>query len=150
MIYLNLSTGTFSINNHFFSNNEELIYTPKSTFVGVGSTPMMYKNGSIIENFLHQVFAIVNDDNNFSISTTKAGSAVTFTSVGEGNAHNFEWQREMKRAIITIIILLSIHLTLLRFHNTLSGNGGSISTDTTTFTLKWYYQPYILSMYLRD
>ena len=85
----NLSTGNFSVDNHFFSNNEELIYTPKSTFVGVGSTPMMYKNGSINEELPSQVFAIVNDDNSFSISTTKAGSAVTFTSVGEGNAHRF-------------------------------------------------------------
>ena len=58
-----------SINNHFFSDGEELIYI-QSTFVGVGSIPMTYKNGSITAELPTQVFAVVdNDDNNFSIST---------------------------------------------------------------------------------
>jgi hypothetical protein len=35
---LNPSTGVFNIQNHFFSNLEELIYTPKSTFIGVGAS----------------------------------------------------------------------------------------------------------------
>ena len=37
---LNPATGTFSISNHNFRNQEELVYTPKSTFVGVGSEAM--------------------------------------------------------------------------------------------------------------
>jgi hypothetical protein len=32
---LNKATGTFTINNHFFQNNEELIYTPGSTLSGI-------------------------------------------------------------------------------------------------------------------
>jgi len=35
---LNPQTGTFTIANHFFQNNEELIYTPGSTFSGVSAT----------------------------------------------------------------------------------------------------------------
>jgi hypothetical protein len=35
---LNRSTGVFSINDHFFSNNESLTYTPTSTFLGVAAT----------------------------------------------------------------------------------------------------------------
>jgi len=40
---LNSITGEFSIDNHFFRENEELVYKPNSTFVGVGSTPMQYR-----------------------------------------------------------------------------------------------------------
>lgn len=32
---LDLSTGIFTINDHFFENGEELIYTPESTLIGV-------------------------------------------------------------------------------------------------------------------
>jgi hypothetical protein len=131
----NLSTGNFLVNNHFFSNNEELIYTPKSTFVGVGSTAMMYKNGSINEELPSQVFAIVHDDNNFSISTTKAGSAVTFTSVGEGNAHTFAMAKRNEKTIITVDNIAQYPLTFTKISQSLSGNGGGISTETTTFTL---------------
>jgi len=37
---LNLSTGQFTIKNHFFSPNEELIYKEGSTFIGVGASPI--------------------------------------------------------------------------------------------------------------
>jgi len=35
---LNTSTGVFSISDHFFSNNESLTYTPRSSFLGVAAT----------------------------------------------------------------------------------------------------------------
>ena len=132
---VNLSTGLFSIDNHFFSNNEELIYTPKSTFVGVGSTPMTYKNGSTISELPSQVFAIVSDDNSFSISTTKAGSAVTFTSVGEGNAHEFVMAKRNEKSIIAINNITQYPIASTKIVQSLSGNGGSISTTATIFTL---------------
>ena len=37
---LDTSTGIFSIRNHFFEDNEELIYTPGSTLVGVAASAM--------------------------------------------------------------------------------------------------------------
>lgn len=37
---LNLSTGQFTIRNHFFSPNEELIYKEGSSFIGVGASPI--------------------------------------------------------------------------------------------------------------
>ena len=43
---LNRSTGVFTIPNHFFSENEQLIYTPKSTFAGVGATALQMTGGS--------------------------------------------------------------------------------------------------------
>jgi len=132
---LNLSTGAFSIDNHFFSNGEELIYTPKSTFVGVGSTPMMYKDGSVVAQLPSQVFAVVNNNDNFSISTVKSGTAVTFTSVGEGNSHQFSMAKRNEKAIITINNVAQYPITFAKVSQTLSGNGGSISTTATIFTL---------------
>ena len=132
---LNLSTGVFSIDNHFFSNGEELIYTPKSTFVGVGSTPMMYKNGSAVAQLPSQVFAVVNNNNNFSISTVKSGTAVTFTSVGEGNSHEFAMAKRNEKAIITINNVVQYPIAFAKLSQTLSGNGGSISESATIFSL---------------
>ena len=133
---LNQSTGVFSINNHFFSNGEELVYTPGSTFVGVGSTPMMYKNGSVIAELPTQVFAVVNNnDNEFSISTTKSGTAVTFTSLGEGNAHQFAMAKRNEKTIITLDNVVQYPIAFTKISQTLSGNGGGIATSSTVFAL---------------
>jgi hypothetical protein len=43
---LNKATGIFTINNHFFQNNEELIYTPGSTLLGI--TPSSVGIGTTI------------------------------------------------------------------------------------------------------
>jgi hypothetical protein len=37
---LNKETGEFFIENHFFSNNEEISYDPGSSFIGVGASPI--------------------------------------------------------------------------------------------------------------
>ena len=132
---LNASTGVFNIDNHFFRNNEELIYTPKSTFVGVGSTPMQYKNGSIIDTLPKSVFAIVQNDDSFQISTTKAGTAVTFVGLGEGNAHQFEMAKKNEKSLISIDNVVQYPLMFTPVNHSLSGNGGSISTTSTVFSL---------------
>jgi len=134
---VNLSTGVFSIDNHFFRNNEELIYTPKSTFVGVGSTPMQYENSSagIVDTLPSNVFAIVVNENSFKISTTRSGTAVTFTGVGEGNAHQFEMAKRNEKAVITLDNIVQYPLIFTPINQPLDGNGGSISTTATTFSL---------------
>jgi len=133
---LNQSTGVFTIKDHFFSNTEELIYTPGSTFVGVGSTPMMYKQGSIEAQLPTQVFAIVVTEDTFQIATTKAhataGTAVTFTSSGEGNAHEFAMSKRNEKAIITLDNIAQYPLLFTNVAKSLNGN---ISTTATTFPL---------------
>ena len=133
---LNQSTGVFTVKDHFFSNAEELIYTPGSTFVGVGSTPMMYKQGSIEAQLPTQVFAIVVTEDTFQIATTKAhataGTAVTITSPGEGNAHEFAMAKRNEKAIITLDNVAQYPLLFTNVAKTLNG---SISTTATTFRL---------------
>ena len=100
---LNQGTGKFTIPNHFFRNNEELIYEPKSTFVGVGSTALQYKlTGVGIHTLPSRVFVVNSSKESFFISTTKAGTAVTFMSSGEGNAHEFSMVKSNEKALITI------------------------------------------------
>ena len=129
---VNLSTGVFTINDHFFRNNEELIYTPKSTFVGVGSTPMQYKDASGgIGSLTSPVFAIVNDENSFSISTTKSGTAVTFTSVGEGNAHQFDMKKTNEKSVIIIDDVAQYPLIRSDITHTLDSNlNGEVGLTT--------------------
>jgi hypothetical protein len=132
---LNPSTGVFTIDNHFFSENEELIYTPKSTFVGLGSIPMSYKNGSIIDTLPSSVFVVNKTDNSFQLSTTRSGSAVTFTSLGEGNAHRLEMYKKNEKSLITIDNIAQYPLIFTKIQTSLSGNGGSISVGSSIFSL---------------
>ena len=69
---VNIGSGkTFTIKDHFFRTNEELIYTPQASFVGVGTTAMVYKIGAGSTAFLpSRVFAIRENDDKFSISIT--------------------------------------------------------------------------------
>ena len=52
---VNLTTGRFTITDHFFNTGEELIYTPKSSFTGIAGTAMQMANGSVLPT---SVFAI--------------------------------------------------------------------------------------------
>ena len=97
---------------------------------------MMYKNGSVIAELPTQVFAVVNnDDNKFSISTTKSGTAVTFTSLGEGNSHEFAMAKRNEKAIITLDNVAQYPIAFTKISQTLAGNGGGITTTATTFAL---------------
>ena len=97
-----LNTGTFTSPKHFFNENEELIYTPKSTIIGVGTVPLTYKSGIATGILPSTVYIVNKDDDTFQISTTKSGTAVTFTSSGGGNAHVFEMKKKNEKCILTI------------------------------------------------
>ena len=130
------TTGTFNINNHFFKDGEELIYTPKSTIVGIASTAMIYNDpvSGVTDTLPSTVFAVVTNRNydQFQISTTKSGTAVTFTNLGEGNAHQFEMSKKNEKSIIAIDNIIQHPLIFTNVSHTLSG---SIGTATTIFNL---------------
>ena len=79
---LNAGTGVFTIPDHFFETNEELIYTPTSTFIGVAATAMQTSPGTDLPT---SVFAKRIDQNQFQLSATKNGAALTFVSLGVKN-----------------------------------------------------------------
>ena len=142
---LNPSTGTFTIDNHFFSTGEKLIYTPKSTFIGLGQSAMSIPSGSITDAGIStnrlpsSVYAIKISNSQFQIALTQSnansGTAVTFTYLGEGNAHMFEMYKKNEKSLITINNLAQYPLTFTGIAHSLSGNDGQIGVGITFFTL---------------
>tara|TARA_Y100001972_G_scaffold3524_1_gene3961 strand:- start:1592 stop:14002 length:12411 start_codon:yes stop_codon:yes gene_type:complete len=135
---VSFATGTFTIPSHNFRNQEELIYTPKSTFVGLGSLGMVYKPGiGNTDRLPSSVFAVVssNDNNTFQISTSRTGSAVTFTGAGIGNAHQFEMKKGLTKAVITLDGIVQNPIARSNLTFTLSGNGGTVGAAQSIFRL---------------
>ena len=130
--------STFKIDDHFFQNNEELIYTPQATFVGVGSTAMQYipATPGSVDVLPERVFAIVGgDDDSFQISTSRAGAAITISSLGEGNAHMFEMAKRNSKSLISVNNIAQYPIALTNISHTLDDNGGSIGIADTIFSL---------------
>jgi hypothetical protein len=130
------STGEFNI-QHFFITGEELIYTPKSTFVGVATQSMIFGSSTNLDS-INPVYAIKVSSNKFKIASTKnnalSGIAITFTSVGSGNAHEFEMVKKNEKSIITInnVIQSPIAYSLLNYT---VNNGGNVGSADTIFGL---------------
>ena len=129
---LDLGTGKFNIQNHFFRNGEELIYTPKSSFVGVGSTALQYKlSGVGIHTLPSKVFVKNSNKDSFFISTVRTGAAVTFMSVGEGNIHEFSMSKSNEKALIIIDDVAQYPLIRSNVTHTLDSNLSSVVGLTT-------------------
>ena len=96
---LNPTTGVFTIKDHFFSDKERLIYTPDSTFIGIGKSAMHINSSTDINGITTtllptDVFAIKLSNDTFKIATNETNAenevGVTFPELGIGNAHKFE------------------------------------------------------------
>jgi hypothetical protein len=140
---LNLSTGEFNIPNHFFSTGEELIYEPKSTFIGVAATAVgigaTLNYVGVVTNILpERVYAIKINNDKFKISTREeyanSGISVTFTSLGSGNAHQFEMLKKNEKSIITISNIVQEPISYALLNYTIN-NGSQVGSSTTTFGL---------------
>ena len=103
------STGVFNIPNHFFNTNEELKYTPESTFIGIAATAVSIGSttnmaGVVTTILPSTVFAKVIDENQFQLFTKPeyiaTGAAVTFTGTGSGNAHRLSMTKQLTKTII--------------------------------------------------
>ena len=133
----NPSTGLFTIDNHFFSNGERLIYTPKSTYTGIDAIPLTMVGGSSLPS---EVYAIVQSTSQFKLATTKnnaiSGNSVTFIpNSGSGNAHQLEMYKKNEKALITLNNVVQYPLILTPISHKLSGNGGGISIGSSIFAL---------------
>ena len=116
------------------------MYTPGSTFVGVGSTPMLYESPSgIVDELPSSVFAIRDNEDAFQISSTRAGTAVTFVGVGTGNMHQFAMAKSNTKSIITIDNVIQSPIAYVPLTYSLQNNiddaSTGISTTRTTFAL---------------
>lgn len=141
---LNKTTGIFTIKDHLFSNLERVIYRPKSTFTGIGESPVgigsTLTSSGIVTNLLpEELYVIKINPDQFRLSTRKdyaeVGIYVTFTSNGEGNAHELEMFEKNSKCIITIDDIIQYPLLYSSVTHTLDNNGGAIGSATTIFSL---------------
>ena len=119
------TTGVFTIENHFFQTGEELIYTPNSTIVGVGTSAMMTNATDVLPS---TVYAIKINEDSFKVAITTAaaqsGTGVTFSSLGEGNAHRFTMKERSTKCIISVDKLVQYPIAFSRISHSLSENLG--------------------------
>ena len=86
-------------------------------------------------NLPTDVFAIRVNKDKFKLATSQnnanAGTAVTFTALGEGNAHQLEMDKKLEKSIVVVDGLIQSPIAFTPVNTTLVNNGGSISaTDT--------------------
>jgi hypothetical protein len=135
-VALAATTGIFTIQNHFFVTGEELIYTPKSTIIGIGTSAMVTPGGELPST----VYAIKLTEDTFKVAITNAeassGIGTTFTSLGEGNAHRFTMKERNTKCIITVDDLVQYPIAPTKITHTLSRNvGGPLGISTSIVSL---------------
>jgi hypothetical protein len=141
---VDFSTNSFNIKDHLFNTGEELKYTPGSTFVGIGSSPIgiveTEDNVGVLTDLLPSTLYAIRDDNDtFRVATRKeyatAGYGVTFTSVGIGNYHQIEMVKKNEKSLISINNLVQSPISYTYISHVLANNSGQISAGATTFAL---------------
>ena len=139
---LEKSTGIFTIPNHFFNTNEELVYTPGSSFVGVAATPVSIgstvNNAGVTTDILPStVFVkVLEDIDKFQLFPTTnditSGVAITFTGVGSGNRHKLNMTKKLSKTMIGLDGVVQQPITFTSLTHTLSVN---IGAGTSQFSL---------------
>ena len=133
---VNLSTGLFTINDHFLNTGEKLEYRSTSTFSNITASDMVMSNGSVLPADL---YAIKVSDNTFNVATTKAnavaGTNVTFNTAGAGNAHKIGMVKKAEKTVLSLDGVVQSPLTWTPINHTLANNGGSIGVGDTYFAL---------------
>ena len=141
---LDFTTGICTITDHFFNTGEQLIYRPKSTFIGIGTSAIgigaTENYVGVVTTLLPEVvYAIRETNNTIRIATKKEyaeqGIGVTFTSVGLGNAHELEMFKKNEKSLITINNLVQYPISYSYVSHTLFDNGGQIGASSTIFAL---------------
>ena len=141
---LDLSSGTFTINNHFFRTGEELYYEPGSTFVGVGATGVgigaTESYVGIVTTVLPDVvYAIRVNNDQFMLSTKReyaiAGIAVTFTSVGSGNNHTLEMSKKLEKTVISLDGVVQKPISFVPITYSVANNVDTVSIGATYLSI---------------
>ena len=144
-------TGIFTIKDHFFNTGEELTYTPGSTFIGVGQTEVGIGEtsnylGVVVDQLPEKVYPIVTNANTFRLATTREfanlGIGVTFTNLGEGNAHKLDVTKKLSKTVISLDGIVQQPITFTPVSHILENNGffnvagvGTIPVGLSTFNI---------------
>jgi hypothetical protein len=129
---LDISTGTFTITDHFFNTGEKLNYASDSSFDGVSASDIQVSGAADLPD---EVYAIRLNTSQFKLATSKAnanaGTAVTFSSAGTGNAHTLEMSKRMEKTVLTVDNVIQSPIAYTKKQTDLTDNGGSINTTDT-------------------
>jgi len=143
--FLNPGTGIITIERHFFNTGEKLIYTPGSTFIGIGSTAVgintsLTQSGISTDILPSEVYAIRIDEDRFRLATRQsdalAGIYVTFTSLGSGNAHELQMSTKLEKTLITIDGVVQYPLAFTPVNTTLQAGIGDSTSILSLGTIR--------------
>ena len=135
---LEKTTGIFTIPNHFFNTNEELVYSPDSSFIGVAATPVsigstINSSGITTDIMPSTVFAKVISEDKFQLFPTReditSGIAITVTGVGSGNNHKLNMTKKLSKTIIGLDGVVQQPITFTSLTHSLSVNIGAATTQ---------------------
>ena len=133
---LNIATGTFTIADHFFNTGERLIYDSASSFEGASYSDIQVSGAGDLPS---EVYAIRINNDQFKLATSEAdanaGTAVTFSSAGSGNAHTLEMYKKMEKSIISIDGIVQSPIAYTPISYTLTDNGGTVGSAATYFSI---------------
>ncbi len=141
---VNYTTGVIQMKDHFLNTGEELIYTPVSTFTGIGASAMGIGQtanylGIVTDRLPERVYPIALTPNTFKLATRKeyarTGIFVTFTDAGLGNAHELEFTKKLTKTVIGLDGIVQQPINFTPIAHTLLHNSGSISVGINTFNL---------------
>ena len=142
----NISTAppeydVFSINDHFFSDAEELYYSPDTTIDGGAVAPMLIEQISVpgigLTTILPPtVYAIKRDLTRFQLAVSEQAALnrefITITDFGLGNNHRLGMAKKLPKTVITVNGVLQAPLASTLLQYTLDEN---ITDDDTFLTL---------------
>ena len=135
---LDKATGTFTLENHFFNTNEEVIYTPQSTFVGVDAVAVSIasttNNAGLTTDIMPSTaFVKVLADNKFQLFSKKdyitSGNPITFTNDGSGNAHTIEMAKKLSKTVIGLDGIVQQPITYTAIEHALTNNIGAATSQ---------------------
>ena len=141
---VNYATGVIQMKDHFLNTGEELIYTPVSTFTGIGASAMGIGQtanylGIVTDRLPERVYPIALTPNTFQLATkeeyARAGIFVTFTDAGLGNAHELEFTKKLTKTVIGLDGIVQQPINFTPIAHTLIHNSGSIGVGINTFNL---------------
>jgi len=126
---IDYGTGLISF-KHFFSNTEQVTYTPDSNIIGIAASALHYVTGYGSTELPSTVYIVKNNNSQFFISTTitdaRLGIAVTFQpGTGSGNKHRFTMEKRDQKTILALggIVQKPITYTQITYDLDVAVNG---------------------------
>ena len=148
---ISTTTNAITIPSHFFNTNEELTYTPGSTFIGIAGTAVSIGataniSGIVTDILPSTVFAKVIDEDNFELYTRPeyitTGVAVTFTgvsgSLGSGNSHKLAMTKQLTKTLIGLDGVVQQPITFTDITHTLGVFDGFTYNSTVGIGLSQF------------